>query len=170
MSDLSEALDLREGEKSPTRHHSGMAEAVDAGHVIAGSAVKSSTELALPHPAGGDHLEAQEQLHGIEMHAIHGGVIFSSFTGGEQVPIDTNMDTDEGMAIHLPCVAGNLSPRISPENESTSLVVELNIDHAGGLHDFTKPRGWGARIRQPSNRKLRSATSTHNSDQDLHHD
>lgn len=57
-----------------------------------------------------------------------------------------------------------------PENESALLVVELNIDHAGGLHDFTKPRGMGARIRQPSDRKLRSAISTHNFDQDLHHD
>lgn len=94
--------DLREGEQPPTQHHSGMAEVVDVGHVNAGSAVKASTESALTHPASRDHFKAKEQLHGIEMHAKHGGVTSSGFAGAEQVPIDTNMDMDEGRAIYLP--------------------------------------------------------------------
>ena len=77
------------------------------------------------------------------------------------------------VAAELPSIAGNLSPRVMGRQEQPleSLVVKLNVDQSVAVeHGFRQTRRRGVRARLPSDRQLRSATSSQNSFQVLSHD
>ncbi|XP_027151938.1 uncharacterized protein LOC113751992 [Coffea eugenioides] len=90
------------------------------------------------------------------------GSLVVDLSGREEVPHDSQGDVDIGLSP----VAGNLSPRlvVRQERVGESAVVALNIDQSQAVErDAKQARGKGVRARIPSDRQLRSATSSHNS-------
>ena len=103
-------------------------------------------------------------------------------------PVDTGLDREDGYSsqlvreagaeegeiaeiyVELPPMAGNLSPRMTVRQEGVAeaSVQALNIDTVTkGVEGFKPGRGKGVRARIPSDRQLRSATSSYNSFQVL---
>ncbi|XP_071918841.1 uncharacterized protein [Coffea arabica] len=97
----------------------------------------------------------------ILLHNSELGSLVVDLSGREEVPHDSQGDN-----IGLSPVAGNLSPRlvVRQERVGESVVVALNIDQSQAVErDAKQARGKGVRARIPSDRQLRSATSSHNS-------
>ncbi|XP_027098892.2 uncharacterized protein [Coffea arabica] len=98
----------------------------------------------------------------ILLHNSELGSLVVDLSGREEVPHDSQGDVDIGLSP----VAGNLSPRlvVRQERVGESAVVALNIDQSQAVErDAKQARGKGVRARIPSDRQLRSATSSHNS-------
>ena len=104
----------------------------------------------------------------ILLHNSELGSLVVDLSGREEVPHDEQGDID----IELSTVAGNLSPRLVDRQQRVgeSAVVALNIDQSQAVERESKQaRGKGVRARIPSDRQLRSATSSHNPFQVLSH-
>ena len=94
------------------------------------------------------------------------GPLLDGEDGGEEGEIA------EG-AVELPIMVGNLSPRMLVRHERIveSSVQALSIVHANNdVQNIQQVRGKGVRVRFPSDRQLRSTTSTYNSFQVLPYD
>ena len=158
-------------------------------HDVAGGAGQEGLSLS-----GGDlgqedlaHVTGEEEVVGVEIVEVAcaglakgcpGELARPGVAGLDGCEVGGEMGCDEcpvepAKVGELPSIAGNLSPRLARlcERPSVSAVMTIHVDQSADLEEaFSQVKTKGIRARFPSDRLLRSTTSSHNSFTALDHD